>query len=51
MHHGVAWCSLDLDGILTYCEQRYFDLRLMVQDHESAGLVILYLLSAFPWMD
>ena len=51
MHHGVAWCSLDSDGILTYCEQRYFDLRLMVQDHESAGLVILYLLSAFPWMD
>ena len=34
-----AWGSFDAHRLLALCRQRFLDMRLIVQDHESVGLV------------
>ena len=40
-----AWGSFDARQLLALSRQRFLDMRLIVQDHESIGLVTTYLLS------
>ena len=43
-----AWGSFDARQLLASCQQRFLDMRLIVQDHESAGLVTTKLSDKTP---